>query len=143
MPKLKPPMPPDPNYPKPEKSESRLQSDCFLWFHNTFPSQRQMLFHVQNKARNAIEGNKFKAMGVVKGVSDFILILPARVVFIELKVGDGIQSPEQVKFQGKVQERRHEYLVIRNLEQFKSFIMGIRHLFDPYNQERALPSWIG
>lgn len=104
-------------------SEARLQSDCFQWFHNSFPSQRQMLFHVQNKARNAIEGNKFKAMGVVKGVSDLILILPRRVVFIELKTQSGKQMPEQVDFQAKCQARGHEYRIIRSFKEFQEFII--------------------
>jgi hypothetical protein len=88
-----------------------------------------MLFHVQNKARNAVEGNKFKAMGVVKGVSDMILILPSRVIFIEFKTETGKQSPEQEQFQGKVQRRVHEYIIIRSLEEFQDFIMSLRHLF--------------
>lgn len=113
-------------------SESRLQSDCFTWFHNSFPSQRQMLFHVQNKARNAIEGNKFKAMGVVKGISDLILILPGRVVFIELKTDTGTQSADQKLFEMKVKARGFEYLIMRSLEEFQGYIMSIRHLFVGY-----------
>jgi len=113
-------------------TESKLQSDIFLWFHNTFPSQRQMLFHVNNKARNAIEGNKFKAMGVCKGISDLILILPGQVVFIELKTESGIQSPDQKIFQKKVESRGHRYMIIRSLEEFQAFISGIRHLFEGY-----------
>jgi hypothetical protein len=120
---------PNPNYEKPKTSEARLQADCFIWFHNSFPSQRQMLFHVQNKARNAVEGNKFKAMGVVKGVSDLILILPSRVIFIELKTEVGKQSPEQEQFQEKVQRRGHLYIIIRSLEEFQEFIMSVRHWF--------------
>lgn len=111
------------------QSESRLQADCFQWFHNSFPNQRQMLFHVQNKARNAIEGNKFKAMGVVKGVSDMILILPGRVVFIELKIEKGFQLPEQFLFQEKVTSRGHQYIIIKSLQAFQDFIISIRHLF--------------
>jgi hypothetical protein len=82
-----------------------------------------MLFHVQNKARNAIEGNKFKAMGVVKGVSDMILILPGKVVFIELKTGTGFQSREQLEFQAKVQARGFEYRLIRSFKEFQEFIL--------------------
>jgi hypothetical protein len=119
----------NPHYEKPAVSEARLQADCFQWFHNSFPSQRQMLFHVQNKASSAIEGNKFKAMGVVKGISDLILILPQRVIFIELKTETGKQLPEQEQFQIKVQARYHEYVIIRSFKEFQQFIMGIRHLF--------------
>ena len=124
-------------------SEARLQSDCFLWFHNSFPAQRQMLFHVQNKARNAIEGNKFKSMGVVRGVSDLILILPGRVVFIELKVGDGKQSPEQVAFEYKVLSRGHTYWVIRSLVEFQSLVTELLGANGCYTMETLPPSFIG
>lgn len=102
--------------------ENKLQSDCFLWFWNNYPEHRQMLFHVNNKARNAIEGNKFKAMGLVKGVSDMILVLPGRVIFIELKAGNGRQSTEQTSFQKKVEGRGHQYKIIRSLQEFQELI---------------------
>lgn len=112
----------------PTKSEAALQASCFQWFHNTFPSQRQMLFHVQNKARNAIEGNKFKALGVVKGVSDLILIVNFRVLFIELKTENGVQTPEQSQFQAKVIQRGHEYFIVRTLSEFQNLIAAyLRH----------------
>lgn len=84
-----------------------------------------MLFHVQNKARNAIEGSKFKALGVVAGVSDFVLILHGSVWFIELKEGDGKQSNEQVTFMAKVEQRRHQYRIVRTFEEFKSLIFAV------------------
>lgn len=116
---------------QPPTGENRLQSQCFLWFWNNYPEHRQMLFHVQNKARNAIEGNKFKAMGVVPGVSDLILILPAaRIIFIEMKVGEGRQSPHQVSFQDKVTKRGHSYVIIRTFEEFKSLIEYCLNLKD-------------
>lgn len=106
----------------PNLPELTLQAQCFQYFHNTYPDHRQMLFHVQNKARNAIEGSKFKAIGVVKGVSDFILILPFKVVFIELKTELGTQSPDQVTFQAKVSARGHTYKIVRSFEEFKNVI---------------------
>ena len=107
---------------KKDISEAKLQSDCFIWFWNNYPEQRQMLFHVNNKARNAIEGNKMKAMGVVKGVSDMILVMPGRVMFIEFKTGTGRQSPEQLHFQQKVEERGHMYAVIRTFGEFQGLV---------------------
>lgn len=103
--------------------ENKLQSDCFLWHWNTFPEDRQMLFHVNNKGRNAIEGNKFKAMGVVKGVSDMIYIMPGKVLFIEFKAASGAQRPEQQTFEKKVKERGFNYIIIRTIEEFKKLIL--------------------
>jgi hypothetical protein len=105
-------------------AELPLQAQCFQWHWNNFPKERQMMFHCNNKAANAIEGNKFKAMGVVKGVSDLIYICKDKVVFIEMKTEKGVQRPDQKTFQDKVQQLGHEYWVIRNLEDFKKLIYG-------------------
>lgn len=102
--------------------EITLQSRCFLWAWNSYPENRRMLFHVQNKARNKIEGAKFKAMGVVSGVSDLILVARGRVVFIELKTGKGMQSKEQQEFEGRVKERGHSYVVIRTETEFHNLV---------------------
>lgn len=84
-----------------------------------------MLFHVQNKARNRIEGAKFKAMGVVAGVSDLILIGNGRVVFVELKTGSGSQSADQREFERKVQARGHMYVVIRDEAAFRNLVAAL------------------
>ena len=105
-----------------KKEEEILQVKCYLWFHNTFPLWRKMLFHVDNNSWNAVIGAKKKALGVNSGVSDFVLILFAEVVWIEMKTLDGEQSEEQKDFQSKVEKRGHKYVIIRTLEIFQDFI---------------------
>ena len=106
-------------------TEGQMQSQCFIWFWNTYPEHRRMLLHVDNNSFNSIEGNRKKAMGVVRGVSDFILILPSMVMFIELKLPTGKQSEEQVDFQNKVVSKGHPYTIIRSFEQFKNLIWQV------------------
>ena len=106
-------------------NELDLQAKCFQWYWNTFIQDRQMLFHVQQKAQNAWEGSKFKAIGVVKGVSDLIYIGTGFVAFIELKAG-AIQSPEQKIFEHKVIERGHMYYIVRSLSEFQDLIYELR-----------------
>lgn len=108
-----------------EPAEITMQSHCTTWFWNTYIDHRRMLFHVQNKARNRIEGNKFKAMGIVKGPSDLVLIIPREVHFIELKTTTGSQSSEQIEFQDKVEMRGHQYHIARSLEEFKALILSL------------------
>ena len=100
-------------------SEAAIQSRCFIWAWNNYPNHRQMLFHVNNKAMNRIEGSKFKAMGMVKGVSDMILVCPGFVVFMEFKLPGQMQKPEQVSFQQKVETRGHKYHIITSEKQFQ------------------------
>jgi len=108
-------------------NEGALQAICFQWHWNTYPAERRMLFHVQNKAKNKIEGSRFKAMGVVKGVSDFVYIARSAVHFIELKTKTE-QSDEQVEFETKVKARGHSYHVVRNFGEFKKLILCLQGL---------------
>ena len=105
--------------PKSEKSEDQLQAECFQWHWNTHSHLRRTLFHVNQKARNAIEGNRMKAMGVIPGVSDFCNLIPGSVRWIEMKTPDGKQSPDQKEFQALVESLGMEYIICRSFEQFK------------------------
>lgn len=104
-------------------TEEQLQSACTMWFHNTFPSERKMLFHVDNNSWNKIIGARKKALGVCAGVSDLILIIRKEVVFIEMKLPRGSHSEEQEDFHNKVSDRGHMYVTIRRLQDFKIFIV--------------------
>jgi len=136
------PIPPAPTPHLLNTSEGKLQSAMFQWAWNAYPQFRRMLFHVNQKSRNAIEGNKMRAMGVVKGPSDLVLLAPAgRVVWIEVKVPQvgalqaaslgiqsraaGQQSPEQVEFQRKAEAWGHEYVVVETLAAFQGVV--VRH----------------
>lgn len=104
-------------------SEHQLQAKCFMWFHNTFHSERGMLHHNNNNSVNRIAGDKMKALGVVPGVADFELILPnGRVAFIEMKTPFGSLSDEQKRFCAMVVQRGHVYLVVRTFEKFQETI---------------------
>ena len=104
------------------RQEEILQAKCYLWFHNTFPLWRKMLFHVDNNSWNAVIGAKKKSLGVNAGVSDFVLILFAEVIWIEMKTLDGEQNDEQKIFQEKVEKRGHKYIILRDFENFCLYI---------------------
>lgn len=56
-------------------------------------------FHVPNgEARSAATGAKLKAMGVMPGVSDFIVMAIGQVLFLELKGSKGRLSDSQKAF---------------------------------------------
>lgn len=100
-------------------AEDDLQAKCFQWAWNNYPMHRYLLFHVNNKSRNAIEGNQMKAKGVVAGVSDMILVYKGGVAFLEFKTLTGKQRDKQIKFEYAVTSRGHHYVLIRQFEQFK------------------------
>lgn len=112
-------------------NEEQLQAACYQWFWNTYPNHRQMLFHVQQSAWNRIQGSRFKAIGVTKGVSDLIFVGLGFCLFIELKMPAspgkpaGKQSTEQKDFEHKVKTRGHKYIVCYTVEQFKKIMQYV------------------
>lgn len=108
-------------------TEEKMQADCHQWHWNTYPNERRMLFHVQQSMfGNAYRGSINKAIGVVKGPSDLIWVLHQGVtVYIELKLPNGTQQPEQKDFEQKVTARGHIYVIIRSFTGFKHLIGGI------------------
>lgn len=108
------------------QSEDRLQQECYLWFHNTYPQFRGLLFHAPNGGnRNAREGAKFKAMGVFPGVADLLFIFNNRFYAIELKTATGRQSMKQKLWAITVREQGVKYFVVRDLKNFKYIINSI------------------
>ena len=104
-------------------TESQFQAQLFQHHWNNYPHERGLLFHVNNKARNAIEGNRFKAMGVIPGVSDFIYLKPGgSPILIELKINTGEQSPVQKKWELLVRLAGYDYRIVRNLTDFLQII---------------------
>lgn len=106
--------------------ELKMQAECVKWFDNTYPEERQMLHCNDNNSYNKIEGNRKKALGVTRGVSDLEYIAEAGVTwYIELKMPGETQSKEQIEFMNKVRARGHIYQIIYSLEEFKSLIWKI------------------
>lgn len=104
-------------------TEEQMQSECAIWFWNTFPLERRMLFHVDNNSVNGIVGARKKALGVCSGPSDLVFVND-KVYFIEMKLPWGVQSEEQKDFERKVSVRGHEYIIIRSVEAFQRFIIS-------------------
>jgi hypothetical protein len=114
-------------------SENRLQADIFQHHWNHYPKERGLLFHVNNKARNAIEGNKFKAMGVVSGVSDLIYLKPGgKPYLLELKTETGKKSTDQIKWADAVTQAGYNYRVIRSIEEFTAVMQSPKESMDKF-----------
>lgn len=100
-------------------TESKLQADCYIWFHNTFPKLRGLLCYNLNNSKNKIDGNRNKAMGLQKGRADMTFYFNGRAYFFEFKVDTGKQSPEQVEWERKVTEHGFSYSIIRSFSEFQ------------------------
>ena len=103
------------------REEDILQAEIVTWYSLEYgKTHHKCLFHCNNKAKNAIEGNRMKGMGVKTGVSDLILVAKNIIIFVELKTQKGKQDPEQIIFEKQVKELGHTYIIIRSLEEFKA-----------------------
>lgn len=111
--------------------EAHIQADCVLWLWNTYPETRGLYFCVNNEnSRSKYEslkqqlrsGAQRKALGIVPGVSDTILMIPRKgyhALCIEFKTPTGRQSDVQKEWQEKVESQGYRYVVIRSLEDFQ------------------------
>jgi hypothetical protein len=107
-------------------NENIIQQQIYLWFNNNYclktHKNRCMIFSVPNDSINAIETKRKINTGLLKGASDLIVVLPNKILFVELKTEKGIQSDNQKDFQNRIELLGFEYYVIRSLEQFKQLI---------------------
>lgn len=102
--------------------EDFLQQKCVIWFKNNYQIHgKGLIFSVPNGgSRNVVEAKNLKATGLMPGVSDLIVLIDNKVLFIELKTKKGIQSEKQKEFENKVKALNQNYHLIRDFEGFKS-----------------------
>lgn len=107
------------------QSETALQQQCVMWFHNKYPELRGLLFMVNNNSRSKREGAFKKALGLIAGVSDLIFLYDGFCYCIELKTLSGSQSPDQVAWQEKVEGQGISYNIVNSYDRFQKLITKI------------------
>jgi len=109
-------------------TEHQIQAQIVAYFNQHYPNHRKCLFHVNNKAKDSLEGARFKTLGVIAGVSDLILLAPNGTTYlIELKDNTGKQSDHQKAFQQQAQSLNHKYVVIRSLSEFQDLLSTLKY----------------
>lgn len=123
------PTPPRPETRRRGSPEMRLQAECFKDAWNTYPETRRLLFHVANELDMAGDNRRLgairRAEGIVKGVSDLILLIPRgrfHGLMIEIKWGDGKQRKEQKEWQELVEAQGYRYEVVWTKEEFMALL---------------------
>jgi len=106
--------------------EELIQYQIVEWFNNSFclkfHDPRCCIFSVPNDTSDIRELMRKKSTGLKAGVSDLIVLFPARVIFCEVKNEIGTQSTAQKDFESQVKALGFEYYVVRSLSQFKEII---------------------
>lgn len=98
------------------KEEYLLQKTIVDYIRDNYP--KIVVFCVPNEAAHVAH----HAPGILKGAPDLILVLPEKVVFLELKSTNGRLSDQQCLFKTKVELLGVEYHIIRDLIDVKDIL---------------------
>lgn len=109
--------------------ESELQRACVRWFRYRYQRHASMLIAVPNGvATTERQGAILKAEGMLAGVADLLLLIPAQgytMLAIEMKTDTGRQSPFQKDWQKEAERHGIRYEVVRSFDEFQ-------YLVEPY-----------
>jgi hypothetical protein len=108
------------------KTEAKIQQEMVVWFRNNYQRKgvdKGIIFSIPNERAGGYMAIKDLLLtGLLSGVSDLIVILKGKVLFIEVKNATGKQSDNQIKFQKQVENLGFPYYLVRDLENFKKII---------------------
>lgn len=128
------------------QQETKLQSDCFLWFVANYGMKkhnpRYLMYLQPNETASALAGalinlgvsqkiisqattilmRNLISTGFREGASDNVIIAPNKVYFVEFKLPNNDQQPNQIEFETWVTNLGHTYVVIKSVEQFKEWV---------------------
>lgn len=106
--------------------ERDLQAQCVQWFRSVYKPDKAIIFSVPNEATHK-RTNYYKGAGVLRGVSDLIIVFKDKILFIEMKCKGNYQTLEQKTFQAVVEHLGYQYYVCRSFDEFQ---YRIRHAYD-------------
>lgn len=113
-------------------NESEMQRACVRWFRYRYPQHASMLIGIPNGvATTERQGAILKAEGMLAGVADLLLLLPAQgytMLAIEMKTDKGRQSPRQQAWQQEAERHGIRYEVVRSFDEFN-------YLIEPYMRD--------
>lgn len=104
------------------KKESKIQQEIVMWFNNNYclknMNPKCCIFSVPNEGSNIKEQLYKKSLGMKSGVSDLIVIMPNKILFVECKDHKGKQREEQKEFEETITNLGFEYFMVRTLDDF-------------------------
>lgn len=106
--------------------ESRLQAACVRWYRYQYPDHAAMLIAVPNGvATSESQGAILKAEGMLAGVADLLLLLPAEgysLLAVEMKTNTGRQSQRQKEWQRQAEAHGIRYEICRSFDDFNTLL---------------------
>ena len=110
---------------KPSDEEHSTQAACVAWFRGEHQALAKLLFAVPNGGgRSKAQGGKLKAEGVLRGVADLLLLVPAgdyHGLCIEMKREKGSRwEKEQREWKEIVEAQGYKYIICHNQKEFET-----------------------
>lgn len=104
-------------------TEAKIQSDCVVLFRNEIGRhEKGVMVEVNNNEIGIVRGANRKAMGLVTGFPDTIVILHCKIFFIEFKKPGGKQSPKQKIMERILTKLGFKYYICDSVQLFKKII---------------------
>jgi len=104
--------------------ESKLQISVVKWFRLQYPTLT--LFSVPNGGkRSIVTATLLKSEGALAGVADLFLMYPSKTyhgLFIEMKIGKGKQTENQIDFERQCKKFGYKYEVCRSFDDFVNIV---------------------
>jgi hypothetical protein len=104
------------------EAEARIQQDCYVWFHNTYPHLRGLLCYNLGNSPDKRTGAINRSLGLQAGRSDMVFYFRGRALMIEFKTPTGSQQPAQKHWQNRVEGQGFGYVMVRSVEEFRRVI---------------------
>lgn len=116
------------------KPEQIAHINIVNWFYYKFPEYEKDLYHFANERFIDVKNNPglwqhaktLSKMGVKRGILDFFIAIPMNGkagLWLELKVGKGKLSPEQIEFIERNISRGYEAIAVWGEEAAKAVIV--------------------
>lgn len=109
-------------------TEDWHQQEAVIWFRNQFSLINSdpyfLILSIPNDGKSAREQKRKFDTGLMAGASDLLIVFPdKKVLWVEMKTPTGTQSPDQKKFESRLQRLGHDYIVCYGFEEFKEKVM--------------------
>lgn len=104
-------------------NEQQIQANCVIAFRNSIGRHgRGIMVEINNNENNVVAGVRRKAMGLITGFPDTMIIVMGRIFFIEFKTANGYQKPAQKKIEQQLTSLGHTYYIARSYDDFVKII---------------------
>lgn len=106
--------------------ESKIQKICVRWFRLQYPEF--IIHHSSNHKITKQQGANDKLLGYTAGYPDLTIIIPNKVLFIEVKAPTGKQSDKQKEIETRLKKLNHDYFIVKSFNEFMEIVTNFAQL---------------